>query len=153
MKSIQLRDGDIVLSSSRRIDFVYGRDKLPQDLQLWLLEPVGTGFATQRFGSLLDSMIGSDSPEQQRAQIVAEVQRVLGLYRAWQLERLKQSKQTYGDLRYWAGEEILDVVEEVSADIEGTLVRVQIKIRTLGSTQSTTIPLQLSTSGIQVQAA
>ncbi len=52
-------DGDIQLGVGQRLDFVYGKNKLLQDLSLWLMEPLGTGFTTPNFGSRLDSMSGS----------------------------------------------------------------------------------------------
>ncbi len=152
MKSMQLRDGDVVLSANRRANFVYGKDKLLQDLQLWLLEPVGTGYVTKRFGSLLDSLIGSNSPQQQVAQIVTEVQRVLALYQRWQIERMRQSKEMVGDMRYWHSTEVLNLVEDIETDVFGNRVQLRVKIRTF-SNDSLTLPLVLDGSGLQVRGA
>ncbi len=80
MKSLKVRDGDFVLATNHRVEFAYGKDKLLQDLKLWLLEPLGIGYTSRSFGSTLESLVGENSPEQHRIQVVSEIQRVLGLY-------------------------------------------------------------------------
>lgn len=130
MKSIAIKDGDIDLALSRRMDFVRGKQKLLQDLRMWLSEPYGIGPTTPQFGSTLSDMIGTEDPELAAVQINAEVRRILGLYQSHQMERLRIAKAR-GTLGSWSRSEILQNVVDVASVVNLDKVRVVVKIRTL----------------------
>lgn len=132
MKTVRITNGDIVLSVSRRMDFVYGQEKLVQDLKHWLAEPMGLGPTTRTFGSYLSEYIGTDDPESMKTLVSAEVKRVLGLYQAHQMRRLTQAKKN-GTLGMWSRQEVLEEVVgvEVSSDLDA--VSVHISVRTMAN--------------------
>lgn len=125
MKSFRVEDGDFSLNKSRRADMVLGRDKLVQDLSLWLLEPLGIGFTTPSFGALLNyqdvgsrgartgHFIGRMITEERIAEVGAEVDRILNLYQQNQIQKIRKARLE-GTLHLYHRSEILDSVEEVS---------------------------------------
>lgn len=130
MKSISIQDGDIQLSVSRRMDFVSGEAKLRQDLELWLRESLGIGPTSPGFGSRLSSYLGMADVNTSRVLIDAEVRRVLSLYQAWQLDRLRKAKNS-GQLQSWSRSEVLDEVVSVKTTVEEDRVVVAITLKTL----------------------
>jgi hypothetical protein len=52
--SLRVEGGDLVVGNKRALEVVTGKEKLFQDLKLWLLERVGTDPSTPTFGSRLD---------------------------------------------------------------------------------------------------
>src|SRR5579871_2229912 len=93
MKSFRVKDGDISLTLGDQAEAVYGGDKLQQDLKLWLMEPYGTGFTTPLFGSNLGEMIGEINSDYMKSKVVAEVQRILGLYQKSQLQKIQLAQK------------------------------------------------------------
>jgi hypothetical protein len=149
MKSLRIVDGDIQLSVARRADFVYGKQKLFQDLQLWLFEPFGIGPTSPNFGSYLGSYVGHADLEAAAADIEAEVRRVLSLYQTWQMERLTKARDRR-ELGYWSRAEILEEIVEVKTKIRHDAVAVRVKLRTLAQAQqSLTIQFDVPTSGLR----
>lgn len=150
MKSIQVTNGDITLGTNNKLSLVTGTSKLVQDLTLWLEEPIGTGYTTPNFGSILNSFIGADSPQLQMAQVQTEVQRVLGLYQAQQKNRLQQM-QSRGQLSSWNKSEIIDTISQLNTITQYSYVVVTVQITTLAST-TTSIDMFVSSSGVQISA-
>jgi len=149
MKSIAIVGGDIALSLSRRMDFVRGKDKLLQDLRLWLSEPIGTGISSPRFGSTLYSMVGDVDPEMLAGRVTTEVRRVLGLYQQTQVQALKRARQE-GTLGSWHKSEILQEVVDVKTVAQYDRIKVTVTLRTLSSTLGDiTLSLDATLGGVQ----
>lgn len=150
MRSLRIKDGDISLGPGRRAEFVDGRDKLIQDLKLWLMEPFGRGFLTPNFGSVLYEEIGAGGAESRLLEIEEEIRRVLELYQAWQVERLRSAKQN-GLLQNFSKSEVLNVIESIEARADGTTVFVDIRVSTLGDAGAiVSIPVAIGMTGIEV---
>lgn len=145
MKSIRIKDGDLVIGPGRRLDVTTGRGKLLQDLRLWLLEPLGVGFTTPNFGSILGDMVGSIDIDDVAVDVEEEVRRILTLYQASQLERIRAA-QDAGRLVNFSRREVLDRIDKVEATVIGDRVQVTAHIRTATGEE---IALNASVSAIE----
>ena len=148
MRSLQLVNGDIKLGSNNQAQFVIGKAKLVQDLTLWLQEPLGTGYTTPNFGSILETYIGTTDPKLQSTLVQAEVQRILGLYMNQQKQVLKQL-QTRGELSNYNKSEIINSIQGINTTVGVNSITLTVYIRTLAST-NITIDMFVSTNGVQV---
>ena len=148
MKAIQVSNGDIVLDSGGRLQFVVGTNKLVQDLALWLEEQYGIGFTTPNFGSMLYSMIGGAITSNTLSQVQAEIQRVLSLYSAQQLQQLQNLQQS-SQLSYYNKSEIIQSVGDIVV-LQGTgFINATVSISTLNN-QQFNLNLLVTPNGIQV---
>lgn len=150
MKAFQLIDGDIALGPGNRATLVYGRDKLLQELKLWLQEPFGVGYTTPNFGSRLSSLIGEDSPDLLASEVEDEIRRVLSNFQAWQIERLHIAKLR-GETMLFSKREILNSVEDVSVQVVRDKIVVSVRISTLSDyEEDITIPIVVDDFGVQI---
>ena len=148
MKTLQVSNGDIQLDTGGRLKFVLGSNKLTQDIALWLREQYGVGYTTPNFGSILESLIGGPITPGSTSQIQVEIQRVLSLYRAQQIQAL-QSLQQVSQLSYYNKSEIIQSVGNISI-YQGTgFIGVNVTITTL-SNSILALNLLLTPNGIQV---
>ena len=155
MKNWRVTDGDIEVGKSHRVDMVQGRDKLVQDLSLWLLEPLGIGFTTPNFGSLLNTteqgttgrrsghFVGHILDQQRAAEVESEVDRILNLYQQDQIQKIKQA-QLEGRLYLYRRSEILDSIDQVASAIDGDSITVRASI-TSGANQDITLLINANT--------
>ena len=77
--SLAISNGDLVQQGSR-LGLVYGVDKLRQDINCWLLERYGGDRFHVNMGSILQEFIGGIISESSRAEVQAEIFRVLQNY-------------------------------------------------------------------------
>lgn len=145
MKALALRHGDLVLDSGRCVT-VSGRDKLIQDLSLWLRERISVGPTTPTFGSRLIDMVGSSYTDETLTDIETEILRILSLYQAYQLNRIKASYENGEPIRYLA-HEVLDEVREVRTRALADRIIADVTIITLGGVE---IPLTVMVSESEV---
>lgn len=163
MKNFRITDGDLDIQTSKRVDLVTGRDKLAQDLTLWLLEPIGTGFSTPGFGSTLNSVVTRDTrgrregryigqpyTEDALVEVEAEVDRVLNLYQQDQVQKVRQARSE-GRLYLYSKREILDSVDEISSQRDNDIAHVTVKITT-GANQDLALLAQVDTEEVQIAA-
>ena len=113
MKTITVSNGDIQLNNSK-LAFSYGANKLAQDIALWLQEPLGTGWTTPNFGSLLSGMIGKAQTGNTISSVENEIIRILQLYQGQQILMLQQA-QNSAQLSYWNKNEIIQSIVSVNA--------------------------------------
>ncbi|AON96899.1 baseplate protein [Mycobacterium phage Tonenili] len=135
--SLALEDGDLVQRGSQ-LAIVQGRDKLEQDINLWLLERWGSDRFHLNMGSILQEFIGGIAEPSTRAEVHAEVFRVLQNYQALQLRRFREDPQSL------SASELLVSVDEITTQMTYDTVRVTIKLRN-GVNQSSTISVLQST--------
>jgi phage baseplate assembly protein W len=131
--------------------FQTGSNKLIQDLTLWLEEPIGTGFTTPSFGSILPNLIGQAFTPYLSAQIQAETLRVLSLYQKNQISALKNA-QNLSQLGNWNKSEIINSINSINVYPDSnlpTMIDVSVNITTLANT-SLSINLFVTSNGIQV---
>jgi len=151
MKTITVSNGDINLSGGK-LQFSYGSNKLAQDLTLWLQEPLGTGFTTPGFGSLLPGMVGTSQANNSVSSVENEVLRVLQLYQGQQVIAL-QAAQNSAQLAYWNRNEIIQKIVSVNAQVNsnnGTQIDVTIVIETLTGSLVTLLT-SINQNGVTVQ--
>ena len=149
MKTLQVSNGDLVLDTGGRLQFLQGTSKLVQDLTLWLQEPISTGFSTPNFGSILPGLIGSEINQATIATVQAEVQRILSLYQTQQVLSLKTA-QNLSQLGYWNKSEIINSITTVKAYQNYTAIVVEVTLTTLTNGQLS-LQLYIDSNGIQVQ--
>ena len=107
MKTLTVQSGDLQLDNSGRLTFQTGSNKLIQDLTLWLEEPIGTGYTTPNFGSILPSLIGQSFTPYLSARIQAETLRIFSLYQKNQIAALKNAGNL-SQLGNWNKSEIIN---------------------------------------------
>jgi hypothetical protein len=162
VKNFRVTDGDLDINKSNRVDMVQGRDKLVQDLSLWLLEPLGIGYTTPNFGALLNYVdlnngrasshfIGHVLDEQREAEIEAEVDRILNLYQQDQVQKVRRA-QLEGRLYLYRTSEILDSIQEIASrtDQDRMIIRAAI---TSGAGQDITLYANVDTEETDVSAS
>ena len=135
--SLAIADGDLVQKGSQ-LDLVFGVDKLRQDIYLWIMERYGGDRFHVNMGSILQEFIGSIATESSRAEVHAEVFRVLQNYQALQLRKFKEHPELL------SASELLVSVDEISTQMSYDTINVGIKLRN-GSEQATTIKVVQST--------
>ena len=148
MKTLTVSNGDIQLNSGK-LQFSTGQQKLIEDLQRWLEEPLGTGYTTPGFGSLLHSYIGKNQSSVSASSIDNEILRVLQLYQGQQVISLKNA-QNAAMLANWNKSEIIQSIISVKSALQGTSIVANVQLTTL---DNSTISLNLSVdnNGVTVQ--
>jgi phage baseplate assembly protein W len=121
--SLALQDGDLVQRGAA-FGIVYGVDKLVQDLNIWLTEGFGGDIMHPELGSILEAYIGTIISPSTRAEIQAEVLRVLQNYQAVQLRGIRTIPQKY------SLSEILYSVNDVKVTLTYDTVSVVISVST-----------------------
>jgi phage baseplate assembly protein W len=136
--SLAVQGGDLVQQGSQ-LGLVFGVDKLRQDVQLWMTERYGGDRFHVNMGSILQDFIGGIASESTRAELQAEVLRVLQNYQALQVRKFQDSPQSL------SASELLVAVDDILAVIRYDTVNVAVKLRN-GSQQYTTIKVVSSTT-------
>jgi len=135
--SFAIADGDLVQVGSQ-LDLVFGVDKLKQDVDLWLRERFGGDRFHVTMGSILQDFVGQVVGGGTRAEVQAEVYRILQNYQAVQMRRLREQPQTLST------SELLVSVDDVLTQVNYDTVIVLVKLRN-GSDTATTIKVAAST--------
>ncbi len=153
-KSFQLVNGDLVVGAGRAFQQVTGKQKLFQDLRLWILERIGTDPATPTYGSRLDggvidgaevaSFIGEVANQERLDEIEYEIATLLALYQQEQVDKMRRETIQFGGQHTLLPDEILHRVEAIRTSLLGTTVLVRVHCSTLtGDTFKLTIPAQV----------
>lgn len=135
--SLAIADGDLV-GKGNQLELVFGVDKLNQDIYLHLMERFGGDRFHTNMGSILQEFIGGVVSDSTRAEVQAEVFRVLQNYQALQLRMVKE-KPTW-----LSTSEMLVSVDDIRASISYDTVNVAMKLRN-GSGNTATIKLASTT--------
>ena len=146
-----MQSGDLQLDSSGKLTFQIGANKLVQDLTLWLEEPIGTGYTTPNFGSILPDIVGQNFTPYLSAQIQSETLRIFSLYQKNQIAALKNA-QNLSQLGDWNKSEIINSIDNINVYPDSnlpTMIKVSVNITTLSNT-SVNINLFITSNGIQV---
>lgn len=147
MKTIAVSNGDIQLNSGK-IQFVTGSNKLFQDLARWLQEPLGTGFTSPGFGSLLTSMVGGTQNSGTITTITNEITRILELYQGQQTIDLQQA-QNVAQLSNWNKSEIIQNIVSVDVTVQNSSIIAAVTINTL-SGNIINLNLAINNNGVNV---
>ena len=129
--SLAIADGDLVAKGSQ-LGLVFGKNKLDQDIYLWIMERYGGDRFHVNMGSTLQEFIGSIATESTRAEVHSEIFRILQNYQALQLRRFRENPELL------SASELLVSVDQIQTRMSYDTVNVALKLRN-GSDQSTTI--------------
>jgi phage baseplate assembly protein W len=148
MKTITVNNGDIQLNNGK-IQFSTGNNKLVQDLALWLEEPLGTGYTTPGFGSLLANTIGQGQTAASASTAQAEIARVLQLYQGQQVLDL-QTAQNSSQLSNWNKSEIIQNIISIDTMVQGTSIVANVVLQTLQN-NPINLTISINNNGVSVQ--
>jgi hypothetical protein len=129
--SLAIADGDLAKRGSQ-MALVFGVNKLKQDMNCWLLEQYGGDRFHTNMGSVLREFIGGVVSGSTRAEVEAEIMRVLENYQAMQVRRFKENPQKFSP------SELLVSVDSVDVTVDYSVVRATVRVRN-GSNEATTI--------------
>lgn len=130
-QSFQLQNGDLVVTSGRAFQVVKNRDKLIQDLKLWILEQFGTDPNTPEYGSNLDSYIGGVMTQGMINQVQAEILRVLQQYQSMQLDNMQNDTILYAGSTTLDPSEVIATIDGLTVQSVGTMILVNVSLTTL----------------------
>lgn len=151
-KSFQIINGDLVVGVGRAYGSISGKDKLQQDLKMWVLEKIGSDSLLPTYGSALDggiidgqvipSFVGELLTPDIISQIRAEILRILTNYQAMQYQKMQDEAILYGGKNTLSADEVVDTIDSVSVLSVGETILVQAIVTTLtGSSLTLTVPL------------
>lgn len=157
-KSLAIVNGDLAIGPGRKFESVSGRDKLLQDLKLWVLEKIGTDPATPGYGSRLDggiedgtnvpSFIGRIAQDQTVMEIRSEIIDLIIRFQAMQYDSIRAETIRYGGHNTMSADQVVSTIESVDIKFVGTMVIAQVKIGTLdGTIVRLTMPVAGGTNG------
>lgn len=129
--SLAIADGDLVQKGSQ-LAVVQGVNKLAQDIYLWVMERYGIDRFHVNMGSILQEFIGGIVSESTRAEVHAEIFRILQNYQALQLRKFKEHPELL------SSSELLVSVDDIQTALSYDTVTAAIKLRN-GSDDATTI--------------
>lgn len=130
-QSLKLQNGDLVVTSGRAFQVVKNRDKLVQDLKLWILEQFGTDANTPEYGSMLDSYIGAPMSQGMINQVQAEILRVLQQYQAMQLDNMQNDTIQYQGSTTLDPSEVIASIDGLTVQAVGSMILVSVALTTL----------------------
>jgi len=150
--SFKLTNGDLSVGAGRAYEVVQGRDKLRQDLTLWLMERIGQDPMTPTYGSRLDggviggreipSYIGQIASDNNSNQIRMEVLDLLVEYQNMQLDKIRNETLLYRGKNTLEADEVIDSINSVDVTQIGTTILVRVVLTTLGNTSlKVTLPI------------
>ena len=128
--SLKLGDGDLSLRGST-FDIVSGREKLVQDIDLWLKERYGADRFHVRMGSILQEFIGGIISDSSKVAVQKEILRILQNYKAVQDKAIKENPQKF------SASEMLVSIEDVQVTVLFDTIYATVKFRNGTNTVST----------------
>lgn len=129
--SLAIANGDLVQQGSQ-LGIVFGIDKLKQDVNCWLMERYGGDRFHVNMGSILQDFIGGIVNSATKAEVHAEVFRVLQNYQSLQAKRFKENPEKM------SASELLVSVDDIVTAVQYDTVNVAVRLRN-GSQQVTVI--------------
>jgi len=131
--SLKLKNGDLQANGSV-LGLVWGKQKLLQDVDLWLKEIYQVDRFHPTYGSVIESFIGNIIGQHAQHEIEAEIHRVLTNLQNVQLRRLKTNPMKY------TPDELLHRVVSVTTAISfDTIIATVIFQSVAGAVQSTRV--------------
>lgn len=134
--SLAIQNGDLVQKGDQ-MDLVFGVEKLNQDVFLHMMERYGADRFHVNLGSILQEFIGGVVTDSTKAEVQAEILRVLQNYQALQIRMMNE-------LPSWLStSEMLVSVDDIKISVLYDTVNAVLKLRN-GSGNTATIKLATS---------
>jgi phage baseplate assembly protein W len=128
MRALKIKNGDLVIGQSSYVE-VTGQAKIAQDLGIATLTPYGSNRFHGGYGSLLAQKIGMPESDLTRAQVQAEVQRVINNYVLSQQATLR-SYQARGFTSPYSNADLVARVAGINVVVNADSVTVDAQIET-----------------------
>jgi phage baseplate assembly protein W len=135
-QSFALQNGDLVVTSGRAFQVVKNKDKLAQDLRLWILQQFGSDPSSPEYGSHLQEYVGGLMTQGTINQVQAEILRVLQQYQSMQLDNMQNETINYAGSTTLDPSEVLVSVDGLTVQQAGSILLVSVLISTLDQTQT-----------------
>jgi phage baseplate assembly protein W len=127
VKTLRLRDGDLVLGTSG-YQMITGAPRVLQDLRCALGEPVGNDRFHPGYGSQLESYIGIPLDDDAIFLVVQEVSRVVRNYAEVQRDQITTDVLSGLTSRYTAGDVVAELTDiKVTASQDALMVTVAMR--------------------------
>lgn len=150
--SFSIINGDLTIGPGRKFDTVSGKQKLQQDLKLWVLERIGTDPLLPTYGSILDggivngivtdSYIGSVASLEVQNNLRIATLDLLNKYISMQFDKMRSETLLYNGNNTLDADEVIDQITSVNVIQVDTTILIQVILTTLGgSNLKLTIPL------------
>lgn len=150
--SFKIEGGDLKVGVGRTFETVTGAPKLAQDLELWILERLGTDPSTPNFGSRLDggtvngvmleSFIGQSATDERASEIKQEISTLLAQYQQTQVAKIQREMILYNGNHTLSKDETLYSVDSIESKVVVDQIIVRVGITTLAGAQfKITLPL------------
>ena len=136
-QSLALVNGDLQVTSGRSFQTVVNKNKLLQDLRLWIIEQFGSDPHTPEYGSQLQSYIGAINTQSVINQVQAEILRVLQQYQAMQLDNMQNDTIQYQGTTTLDPSEVIASIDGLVVQAAGTMLLITVSITTLDEAQNT----------------
>lgn len=151
-KSFAIKNGDLQVGIGRAYNILSGKDKLLQDLRLWVTERVGTDPLLSTYGSTLDggiidgqvqeSYIGTVATQAALSEIRIAVLSLIQQYQQMQFAKMQDEALLYDGNNTLDQGEVIDTIDSIQVVQLTTTILVQVVISTLaGSSIKLTVPL------------
>lgn len=134
-QSFALVNGDLVVSGGRAFQIVKNRDKLVQDLKLWILEKYGLDPNTPEYGSQLDTYIGTIISQEAINNVQAEIMRVLQQYQTIQISNMQRETVVNAGTTTLDPSEVITSIDSVDIRSIATMLLITVSLSTLDENQ------------------
>lgn len=152
-KSLAIVNGDLAIGPGRAFETVSGKQKLLQDLRLWVLERIGLDPSTPTFGSRFDGgfingeevsgFVGQIDSQEMLMAIRNETIELIQRYQAMQFDKIRNEAIMFGGDNTLDEGEVIDSIDDINVKSIGTTVLVQVRLLTIdGSALKLTIPVE-----------
>lgn len=150
--SFSITNGDLSIGPGRKFDTVSGKQKLQQDLKLWVLERIGMDPMLPTYGSIFDggiingvvtdSFVGEIASVEARNNLRIATLDLLNKYQSMQFDKMRSETLLYNGNNTLDADEVIDQVVSVNVVQIATTILIQVILTTLGgSNLKLTIPL------------
>jgi len=153
-KSFKISNGDLSVGVALSYETVSGRNKLTQDLRLWILEQLGIDPSTPSYGSRLDGsiingayssgFIGEMMTIEKLLEIRSEIASIIQQYQQVQLDRIQRDSIDFQGQQTQDPDEVLYRIDSIDVKPLGDSALARVVCQTLAkNTIRIIIPVQV----------
>jgi hypothetical protein len=126
-KSLAVQNGDLVLGAGRSFETVRGRNKLAQDLALWVYEQMGTdpsapGLGTTFEGGFINGqyiepVVGQNNSTQMQFEVERQISDLLRKYMQRQSQKIQQDMLLYNGRTTFDPGEVIKKINSIETSM------------------------------------